>query len=124
MDFNIFEILKNRPTTDGESGNTDALLIMVQNMEKKLLKKFEFVDEKIKKGEDETYKIKNEILNIKNNLDALLKNMLFAKEQIDILFPRLDDVSNNVKTQLDNTRNELKLLIEGIKNLQDIKLEE
>lgn len=124
MDFNIIDMFRNKIATEGDSGNTDALLIMVQNIEKKLLKKFEFVDEKIKKGEDETYKIKNELLGIKNNIENLLRNMQHTKEQFEIVFPKIEDVNSNAKIQNEFTKNELRLLIDSYKEIQDIKLDE
>lgn len=60
-DFNIYDMFKNA----GKDGSTeDAIVILVQNLDNKTFKKFAFIDDKLKKIEEETLKNKNEIANI------------------------------------------------------------
>jgi hypothetical protein len=113
MDFNVFDMFKGKIDSDG--GHGDELFILIQNLEKKLMKKFEFVDEKVKKSEEEAYKIKNDILGMKNNIDINTKTIINHKEQIDIIFAKLDDINTNFKNSLDMQNNNLKDLIDKLR---------
>jgi len=46
-DFNVYDLFKSN-LADG--GSSDASVILIQNLEKKLFKKFEFIDDKLKKS--------------------------------------------------------------------------
>lgn len=101
LDFNIFDIMKKRNESGESSGNNDELFIMIQNIEKKTMKKFEFIDEKNKKFDDEFYKLKNELSTTKNGLEGTNKVVNGIKEEIDIIFARLEDLKNNIKNSID-----------------------
>lgn len=105
-DFNIYDLFKNNAI---EGGSTDAGIILVQNLEKKVFKKFEFSDDKIKRSEDEIHKIKNSIQLAKANMDSLNKANQLLKED-------LDKMNQNIS----ETREEGQAIEERAKNLNEI----
>ena len=81
QDFNIYELFK---ANSAESGSTDMGVILVQNLEKKVFKKFEFIDEKGKRSDEEVYKLKAEINNnLKNFNENTNKNLTHLTEEIE-----------------------------------------
>ncbi len=77
-DFNVYDLFKSN-LADG--GSSDASVILIQNLEKKLFKKFEFIDDKLKKSEEDTYRYKNEFANFKNQIENLNKAINLLKEE-------------------------------------------
>jgi hypothetical protein len=56
-------------------------MILIKNLEKKLFKKFEFIDEKMKKTEEDSYRYKNEISNNKIQLENINKTLNLLKDE-------------------------------------------
>lgn len=77
-DFNIYDIFKSNLA---EGGSADASIILIQNLEKKLFKKFEFLDEKMKKTDEDSYRFKNEFSNNKIQLENINKALNILKEE-------------------------------------------
>ncbi len=77
-DFNIYDLFKSNVT---EGGTADASIILIQNLEKKLFKKFEFIDEKMKKTEEDSFRYKNEFSNNKIQLENINKALNLLKEE-------------------------------------------
>jgi hypothetical protein len=96
QDFNIYDLFKGG--VGGEGGSSDVSILLVQNLEKKVFKKFEFIDEKTKKQDEESYRHKNEIGNLKNNIDQMNKQ-----------------INNNIKNN-DHTFNDFNNIIEEYKD--------
>lgn len=109
-----------------EGGSADASVILIQNLEKKLFKKFEFIDDKIRKTEEESYRYKNEFSNNKiqieninkainllkeenerhTNNGALLKELINRKySELDL---KLNDLDNHISSSILKQINELK----------------
>ncbi len=109
QDFNIYDLFKS---SGSDGGSSDASVILIQNLEKKVFKKFEFMDEKTKKQEEEGYKVKNEISNIKNLLENLTKNIVAMKQETDINFSDTNIVLDGYKEKLE----ELELKFDNFSN--------
>lgn len=109
QDFNIYDLFKSNSS---EGGSTDVSVILVQNLEKKVFKKFEFMDEKTKKQDEEGYKLKNEISNVKNMIETLSKNVVNLKQEYDIVFSDNNIVMDGFKEKLD----EIEAKFEGLYN--------
>jgi len=102
QDFNIYDLFKSN-SSDG--GSSDVSVILVQNLEKKVFKKFEFIDEKSKKQDEENYKLKNEISNVKNLIDTITKNVVNLKQENDIAFSETNIVLDGYKEKFDEIEN-------------------
>lgn len=104
IDFNVFDMLKNR---DGETDtNIDMIQIMVNNIEKKLLQKIGFVDDRSKKTEDEVYKLKNDLASLKSTQETQGKNINSIKETIETVFTKIEEYKTYLlKTLDDNIEN-------------------
>ena len=98
QDFNIYDLFKSNSS---EGGSTDVSVILVQNLEKKVFKKFEFIDEKTKKQDEESYKLKNEISNVKNLIETLSKNVFNLKQEYDIAFSDNNIMMDGFKEKFD-----------------------
>ena len=83
QDFNVYDLFKSNTA---EGGSSDVSVILVQNLEKKVFKKFEYIDDKTKKQDEESYKFKNEITNVKNLIDSASKNLLNLKNDCNDVF--------------------------------------
>lgn len=119
QDFNIYDLFK---TNSAEGGSSDVSVILVQNLEKKVFKKFEFMDEKTKKQDEESYRLKNEISNVKNNFEALSKNLMNLKQDYDIAFSDNNIMLDGFKERFEEFENKLENLYTKI--MQNIESKE
>ena len=113
QDFSIYNLFKSVAETKGttETGviSTDASIVLVENLEKKFFKILENINEKLKKSEEDSYKLRNDNSNNKINLENLTERLNQLKE----------DNSNYKKTE-----KTLKDLIYEKYEEMDIKLTE
>lgn len=123
QDFNIYEIFKNN-SADG--GSSDMGVILVQNLEKKVFKKFEFIDEKGKRSDEEIYKIKAEINNLKNSNENSNKTNSTFKEEYEKINNEnkntFDNLNNNIKNFEEKLESLHKHILEKI-NLKDVEMQ-
>ena len=63
MDFDVFDVFKE---SGMEGGSVDAAKVLIKNLEQKFTHKNEIIDEKMKKNEEDIYKLKNDFQNLKN----------------------------------------------------------
>lgn len=116
MDFNIYDLFKKNSLEPSNSSNTnsDSIVFLVKNLEQKMQKKFETVDERIKKNLDEIYKVKNDLINFKNTPEKVTE-IHNKKEKRLILDDRSKSLNNpsvdieKVIFIMDNKLNELNL---------------
>lgn len=120
-DFNIFDIIKGKSEGGSKNrfkidsgGNSDQIVALVQNIERKTFKKFDMVDEKIKVFQDEIYKKKNEITNLTTMIDTLSKSLnnhkdSFSNELVEniqsikeIINFKENELKNNFQDQFNN----------------------
>ena len=149
-DFDIYDILGECKLTDG---SIDVTKLLVKNLEEKVFKKTNIIDDKIKKLESDMYKTKNESQTVKNQSEVLnsgfneMKNSLqqfgddiqktldinFKKTDDDIkdshkkMLQRLEEEKNNNKKILEKIKKKLKnISTENYNNNEDynIKVEE
>ena len=79
MDFNIYDLFKENSVG---GGSIDAAKILIKNLEQKFTQKNEIVDEKMKKNEEDIYKLKNDFQNLKNESDVISHNLDNFKSKI------------------------------------------
>jgi len=119
QDFNIYDLFKG---SGGEGGSSDVSVILIQNLEKKVFKKFEFIDEKTKKQDEESYKHKNEIQNLKNNVENLNKQFSQYVKDNDVLFNDFTVAIDDYKYKFDEIENKIQTIYKKI--MDDIKNKE
>jgi hypothetical protein len=119
QDFNIYDLFKG---SGGDGGSSDISVILVQNLEKKVFKKFEFIDEKTKKQDEESYKNKNDIGNIKNNIENMNKQISQYIKDNDIVFNDFNLTIEDYKYKLDEIENKMQTIYKKI--MDDIKNKE
>jgi hypothetical protein len=109
-DLNIFEAIGHKFGSDGNNDgvNRDQMLTLVQALDKKATKKFELIDEKFKKFEEETTKLKNESVHNKNVQENSTKLLNHNKENIDFLLVTIEDFRGILKIQSENIDNNFK----------------
>ena len=134
-DFNVYDIFKD---ISDSGGDIEVSKILIQALDKRTQERFKFQDEKIKNDEQETLKLKSEIINLKNNSILEKKNLNNIKEQIIKLQNELDmnnknltekitkngDELDSIKQKeikdLENMNNQTKNLNNQLKNLSEI----
>jgi len=133
QDFNIYDIFQSNVS---EGSTADASIILIQNLEKKLFKKFEFIDEKLKKVEEDTYRYKNEISNFKILIENSNKAMNLLKEEnekhnkneaclrtfIEGKYTELETKLKEIKDQYININDSFELKINHLKESQKEEL--
>ena len=105
-DFNIYDVFKGE---SGNGGNVDMNNALIQNLEKKIFKKFELYDEKNKKNEEDLFKNGENIKNIKGLVDNM-KNIIQKNN---------DKIKEN-ENIFNEYKNKMNQILEGLKN--DINL--
>ncbi len=79
IDFNIYDLFKEAQL---EGGSIDGAKLLIMNSEQKFQKKTEAIDEKIKKTEEDMYKIRNDFQNLKNQSDVINHSLEGFKEKM------------------------------------------
>ena len=92
MDFNIYDIFKES-TVGG--GSIDAAKVLIKNLEQKFTQKNEIIDEKMKKNEEDIYKLKNDFQNVKNESDVIAHNLDNFKNKIKELVEQVGKTNDN-----------------------------
>lgn len=120
-DFNIVEILKNANSGDG--GDNSIALTLISNLEKKTNQKVKFIDERSSKQDEELFKMKTDLTNLKNAHDQTVRNVTNAKEHLETVDKDIVDIKTKMN-QLENELNDLlQKSIEEMKKLIDDKID-
>lgn len=97
-------MIKSRNNGETTEMNDDEMRILIERLDKRVMKKFEYNDEKLKKLEDDIYKNKNEILNLKTGLEQNNKIQGQHHENIETIFIRLNEFEKKVNKSIDDLR--------------------
>jgi hypothetical protein len=108
-DFDIYELFKNNTS---ESGSIDTSAILIQNLEKKLFKKFELIDTNLKKQNEDVFRTKNEMGNIKLLVDNNNKNLNKINEEVE----KIKKESEVIKGLLDEKIKEIEEKLKELSN--------
>ena len=98
MDFDVYDVFKDSSVG---GGSVDASKILIKNLEQKLTHKNEIIDEKIKKNEEDIYKLKNEFQNLKNESDVISYNLNSFQNKIKELVEQVG-LTNDTNSNLVN----------------------
>ena len=101
MDFDVYDVFKDSSVG---GGSVDAAKILIKNLEQKLTHKNEIIDEKIKKNEEDIYKLKNEFQNLKNESDVISYNLNSFQDKIKELVEQVG-LTNDANSNLVNDIN-------------------
>lgn len=124
MDFNIYDLFKGA----GEGGSADAAVLLVQNLDNKITQKISFVDRRIKILEEDLFKTKGEVTNLKSVSDGHGRTLSNVKEDIEKLFnsntqmsEELKNSSNNLELMInENQAKSMKSLEENVQDLRNL----
>ena len=92
MDFNIYDLFKDSAVG---GGSIDSATLLVKNLEQKFAHKNEIIDEKMKKNEEDIYKLKNDFQNVKNESDVIAHNLDNFKNKIKELVEQVQKTNDN-----------------------------
>ena len=106
MEFNIYDVLGNCEVT---GGSVDASKILIMNLEQKVFAKISIMDDKIKKNEEDIYKLHNDFQNVKNQADVITNNIDNFKSKIKELVTEVQNTNEsniNLVNEMGNKVNE------------------
>ena len=92
QDLNILELFKN---SSGENGEDSNMISIINNLDKKISSKVNFIDEKMKKIEEINYKSNRDVQNIINSADLNKRNFNNMKQNQENLENKLNNMEKN-----------------------------
>jgi chromosome segregation ATPase len=110
MDFSLLDAFKDKNIT----ADIDAAELLIKSLENKINEKFKFVEEKIKKDEGDIFKLKTDIINIKNASNFQTKNLSYLKEEILSLQKSLEQQRTNTLDNINQNKELVRKLREKI----------
>ena len=117
----MFEALKKDAKPDSGDVGSDSLnkaLLIIENIEKKMLKKMAFVDERSRETDEQNLKMRNVVLNNQSVVDQNNKDIKSIRENINKILETIDQVKSgqaNMRFEVDqNLMTEKNNLLEVI----------
>lgn len=110
---------------DNKKYSNDELSMLVNALDKKLTQKISYIDNRFLKIEEDILKLKQfekALEQTNRNLDQTTRNSENNKEQIVILFAKLEDLKANVKSTKEMTDKMWRDELENLKNYIDEKV--
>jgi chromosome segregation ATPase len=104
-DFDIYELFKNNTV---EGGSIDTSAILIQNLEKKLFKKFELIDTNLKKQNEDVFRTKNEMGNVKQNMETNNKSLNSMKEDIEKIKKSSEEIRGIIDDKIADIEDKLR----------------
>ena len=80
-------------------GNFSEILILIENLKKTVFSKFEKVEEEHRNFKEENGKIRNDILNVKQDLDRINKVTSTNSKHIEELYLLIEELRKEVKSE-------------------------
>lgn len=115
MDFNIYDVFKNQTDEEGNPKTFDPQILLIENLDKKVMEKFKYIDthvkalesgaktdkENIRKLQDKFFKIENAFKKIS---EALSKSqgidLKLDLDEDESPYARMEDVKVYVEQQI------------------------
>ena len=95
-DFNVYDLFKDCKT---EGGNLDVSKVLIMNLENKVFKKIGIIDEKLRKNDEDIYKAKNDIVNLKNQNDVNNRAFANIKEDFKKIIEEIQNMNEKNSNQ-------------------------
>ncbi|MCQ2819871.1 MAG: hypothetical protein MJ252_21610 [archaeon] len=111
QDFNIADLFKDSKI---EGGDIDASKILITNLENKLNYKISSLEDKVKKSQEDIFKIKNEQNNFKNTQDSLTRIINGLKEDLKQLADLMQSSFGSTNDQINDLDLRFKAMIDKI----------
>ena len=122
QDLNILELFKTR---EGENGEDSNMLSLINNLDKKVSSKLNFLDEKMKKIEEINFKSNRDVQNILNSSDLNKRNMNHMKESLESLENKVNDLEKSLNLKynelINNISEKLDLIEKTSASTKEIK---
>ena len=97
QDLNILELFKNN---NGENGEDLNFMSLINNLDKKLTSKLNFIEEKMKKIEEINYKSNKDVQNLVNSSDLNKRNFNNMKKNQENLENRINEIEKKINLNL------------------------
>ena len=120
QDLNILELFKNN---NGENGEDSNMLTLVNNLDKKITSKLNFLDEKMKKIEEINYKSNRDVQNLLNSSDLNKRNMNYMKQSIETFQKKINEIEKNLNHKYNEIINNFSEKLNSIEKTQIITKE-
>ena len=120
QDLNILELFKNN---NGENGEDSNMLTLVNNLDKKITSKLNFLDEKMKKIEEINYKSNRDVQNLLNSSDLNKRNMNYMKQSIETFQKKINENEKNLNHKYNEIINNFSEKLNSIEKTQIITKE-
>ena len=120
QDLNILELFKS---SNGENGEDSNMLTLVNNLDKKITSKLNFLDEKMKKIEEVNYKSNRDVQNLLNSSDLNKRNMNYMKQSIETFQKKINEIEKNLNHKYNEIINNFSEKLNSIEKTQIITKE-
>ena len=126
QDFDIVDMLKMN-AGNGEGGDSAITLGLISNLEKKVMNKFKFTDERVAKIDEDSFKMQKDVQNIKNThelnkrtMESLKKKAEDGEKKIGELNQKIDKIMNEINNSIQNDRANLNSMLDKkVKEIND-----
>lgn len=119
-DISIIDLFKNSSSEEGENPNSNNIIGLINNIDNKIRQKFKLNDEHFAKNDEDIFKLKADVNNMKNSQDSFTRSIKNNKEAIDDVLSQvsnlkswLDELNNSLNKGKQNQIEVLKLLLEN-----------
>ena len=102
QDLNILELFKNN---NGENGEDSNFMVLINNLDKKISSKINFIDEKMKKIEEINYKSNKDVQNLVNSSDLNKRNFNNIKQNQENLENKINNIEKNINFKFEEIDN-------------------
>ena len=120
QDLNILELFKS---SNGENGEDSNMLTLVNNLDKKITSKLNFLDEKMKKIEEVNYKSNRDVQNLLNSSDLNKRNMNHMKQSLESVQKKINEIEKNLNHKYNELNNNFSEKLNSIEKAQIITKE-
>ena len=119
-DINIYDLFKG----DSDDINIDKATILIKGIDQRLSKKIEFLDIRTKTNEEDIFKLKNDIIDMKNSNDAVYQLSKNIKENYNKLLNDTDSKLNLFQKKYDEISNLKEIIDNSISKTDLLKFSE
>ena len=119
-DINIYDLFKG----DSDDINIDKATILIKGIDQRLSKKIEFLDIRTKTNEEDIFKLKNDIIDMKNSNDAVYQLSKDIKENYNKLLNDTDSKLNLFQKKYDEISNLKEIIDNSISKTDLLKFSE
>ena len=118
QDLNILELFKGN---SGENGEDSNMISLINNLDKKITSKINFMDEKMKKIEEINYKSNRDVQNLINSADLNKRNFNNMKKNEENLENKINNIEKIFNLKFNEITNNFNEKINSISKISEEK---